>query len=84
MSVWTFRDENTRRYDISGPMLNPWTSTPVIVEIVLDFFNLSVELLNKIPPESEDDTIRETRSKLPSLAGSVFRCFQERLSWLER
>ena len=65
-------------------MLNPWTSTLAVVEIVLDLFNLTNDLLNKIAPEAEDDIIRETRSQLPQLAATVFRSFQERLEWLER
>lgn len=65
-------------------MLNPWTSTSAIVEVVLDFFDLSDELFVKIPPESEDPIIRATRELFPLLGECVLRCFRERLEWLER
>ncbi|KAL5532748.1 hypothetical protein ACEPAF_4522 [Sanghuangporus sanghuang] len=82
-AAWSYREANLGVYGISGPMLNPWTSTSVVVKIVLDFFNLSDELFTKFPPESENEIIRATREQFPVLGETVLRCFRERLEWLE-
>ncbi|KAH8116942.1 Non-repetitive/WGA-negative nucleoporin C-terminal-domain-containing protein [Phellopilus nigrolimitatus] len=83
-STWNYRDTNSGIYGLAKPMLNSWTSTPPVIDIVLDFFNLADKRLVETPPENAENAIvREVRSQLPKLAAVVFRCFQERLEWLE-
>ncbi|KAI5123360.1 hypothetical protein M0805_001781 [Coniferiporia weirii] len=82
-SAWNYRDTNAGVYGIAGPMLDPWTSAPPIVDIVLEFFSLVEQHLTDTPPEMEDVVVREARSQLPQLAAAVFRSFQERHDWLE-
>ncbi|EJD02313.1 uncharacterized protein FOMMEDRAFT_124682 [Fomitiporia mediterranea MF3/22] len=82
-SAWSFRDLNMGIYGVVGPMLNPWTSSPAVIDIVLDFFNLSDRLLIQTPPEAENKISQDTRRQLPRLGATVFRCFQERQNWLE-
>lgn len=65
-------------------MLQAWTSSPAVVEIVLDFFKLMDKLLEDSGANSHGTIAKEARNQLPPLAAAVFRSFQERLDWLER
>ena len=65
-------------------MLEAWTSTPAVVEIVLEFFKKIDKLLDSVGPNSESPISKEARNQLPPLAASVFRTFQESLNYLER
>ncbi|THH12017.1 hypothetical protein EW145_g257 [Phellinidium pouzarii] len=82
-SAWSYRDTNAGVYGIAGPMLDPWTSVPLIIDIVVDFFTLMERHLTETPPEAEDAVVREARIQLPLLAAVVFRSFQERQDWLD-
>lgn len=84
LSAWSYRDTNAGVHGISGAMINAWTSSEPVVEIVLDFFNLVERRLSEAPPEAMDPVIQGLKNQLPKLASAVFRCFQERLGWLER
>lgn len=83
-SAWNFRDLNTGVYGITGPMLDVWTSTETVVDVVLDFFNLAERRLSEMPEDSETPFRSEFRLLFPQLASAVFRAFQERQDWLER
>ena len=83
-SAWDYRDTNAGVHGISGAMINAWTSSEPVVEIVLDFFNLVDRRLSEAPTEGTDHAIQSLKNQLPKLASAVFRCFQERQDWLER
>ena len=83
-SAWSYRDTNAGVHGISGAMINAWTSSEPVFEIVLDFFNFVDRRLSEVPAEGMDPVTQSLRGQLPRLASAVFRCFKEKQDWLER
>ena len=75
---------NAGVHGISGAMVDAWTSSEPVAEIILEFFNLADRRLSEAPAESVDPVTQALQEQLPKLASAVFRCFQERQDWLER
>ena len=66
-------------------MFHPWSSIEsTVIDIVLFFLNNNDKYIGGTLPESTDPVAREAREQFPLLASAAFRCFQERLDWLER
>ncbi len=99
-SAWNFRDTNAGVYGLSPAMHDAWTSGEAILDLLLDFFNMTADKVVSESTGVATEGSRATRSRAPvaeggplvaqgriqltQLAEAVFRCFDERLSWLER
>lgn len=84
-AAWAHRSANTGLYGIVHPFLNPWTSDEPLISIVMGLFNATAI---KLATSSADDIMHtnedEMSGYLPRLAAAAFKCFRERLDWLER
>ncbi|KAJ7685205.1 hypothetical protein DFH06DRAFT_34186 [Mycena polygramma] len=78
-----YREYNLGVYGILLPMVDPWTSSPAIIDVIVGLF----ESTNKILESSLRAGVVIERSshannQLPELATVLFACVQERLDWL--
>ena len=65
-------------------MIDPWTSQPIVIDIVNELFLLSTQLTEAGANDQESSRTKKLpKSQLPDLASALFRCLQERLKWLE-
>ncbi|KAI0748169.1 Non-repetitive/WGA-negative nucleoporin C-terminal-domain-containing protein [Daedaleopsis nitida] len=82
-SAYNYREFNLGVYGITLPMIDPWTSQPNVIAIVVELFNLTAAIVET--PSGDPGTAnikRLPKSQLPELASCVFKCIQERLDWL--
>ncbi|KAJ7582654.1 hypothetical protein C8J56DRAFT_955381 [Mycena floridula] len=79
-SAFEYREYNSRVYGIHMPMLDPWTSTTKIIDVLNTLFETSA----KVVSGQGSDVHREgdPYMQLPDLASSLFAAIQERLDWL--
>jgi nuclear pore complex protein Nup133 len=80
-----YREYNLGVYGILLPMIDPWTSSPAIIDVVLGLFESTTKVLDS---SSRAGVVLErnnnSNSQLPELATILFACIQERLDWLCR
>ncbi|KAJ7172457.1 methyltransferase type 11 [Mycena filopes] len=82
-SALEYREYNLRVYGILLPMIDPWTSSPAVIDVVLGLFESTTKVLDSSTRAGvvlEQNTY--TSSQLPELASVLFACIQERLDWL--
>ncbi|KAJ7632668.1 hypothetical protein FB45DRAFT_978375 [Roridomyces roridus] len=82
-SAIEYREYNLGVYGIVLPMIDPWTSSPAIIDVVLGLFESTTGVLDSsarsgVVPERNE----LSKSQLPDLAAVLFACIQERLDWL--
>ncbi|KAJ7449858.1 hypothetical protein FB451DRAFT_741132 [Mycena latifolia] len=82
-SAMEYREYNLGVYGIVLPMIDPWTSSPAIIDVVLGLFESTTNVLDSsaragVVLERNSDS----NSQLPELATILFACIQERLDWL--
>ena len=81
----SYREYNLGVYGIVLPIINAWTSQLSVIDIVNELFDLATQLVETPASDPEtNNTKRLPKSQLPELASCLFKCFQERLDWLER
>jgi hypothetical protein len=61
-------------------MINPWTSTPSILNSVLDLFYSTNQLIDT----TDTTAVKTAKLQLSELAKIIFQSFNERLEWLGR
>jgi nuclear pore complex protein Nup133 len=85
-SALDYRDYNLGVYGIDLPMINPWSSRPAIIDVVLGLFYSSTGAVESsfAPMSASEGTNQEPSTQLPELAALLFVCIQERLDWLGR
>ncbi|KAJ8487889.1 hypothetical protein ONZ51_g3889 [Trametes cubensis] len=82
-SARNYREYNLGVYGIVLPMIDPWTSQSVTINIVVELFHVTTQLVEAPSGDSDTaDSKKVPRSQLPELASCLFRCIQERLDWL--
>nr|GAT53189.1 methyltransferase type 11 [Mycena chlorophos] len=77
-SALEYREFNLGVYGIALPMINPWTSNPVLIDVILGLFETTTKILDS----PSGGRLSNLGGQLPELASVLFRCFQERLDWL--
>jgi nuclear pore complex protein Nup133 len=77
-----YRDYNLAVYGIELPIIQPWSSTPAIIESVYELFSATTRFVEYSDEDLSGNS--EPASQLPHLAGTLFACMQERLDWLGR
>ncbi|KAJ7774888.1 hypothetical protein B0H16DRAFT_78349 [Mycena metata] len=82
-SALEYREYNLRVYGILLPMIDPWTSSPAVIDVVLGLFESTTKILDS---STRAGVVLEqnsyAHSQLPELATVFFACIQERLDWL--
>lgn len=79
-SAFEYREENSRLYGIQLPRIDPWTSRPAIIDVILTLFESSSRVV-----ETAEGDLRskgQPYTQLPELAAHLLACVQERLDWL--
>lgn len=72
-------------YGVEGPHLQPWTSTPTVLDIICELFDATTKLVEASSNDLQPSRRRtEAKGQLPELASVLFSAFQERLQWLGR
>ncbi|KAJ7940617.1 Non-repetitive/WGA-negative nucleoporin C-terminal-domain-containing protein [Mycena leptocephala] len=82
-SALEYREYNLGVYGILLPMIDPWTSSPAIIDVILGLFESTTKVLDSSTRAGvalERNTY--ANSQLPELASILFACIQERLDWL--
>lgn len=79
-SGFEHREYNARLYGLELPMIKPWTSTPIVIDVVLTLFDATTGAVTS--PASKQD--KEPNTQLPELAKILFACITERLDYLRR
>ena len=79
-SALDYREYNLGVYGIELPMISPWSSKPVVIDIVLGLFDDTTRFVQSPAFDSTNDLFLQ----LPELASTLFACIQERLDWLGR
>ncbi|KAL4077069.1 hypothetical protein V8B97DRAFT_1378901 [Scleroderma yunnanense] len=77
----SYRAYNLGVYGIDLPIIKPWTSRPVIIDVVLTL----VDSASKVATDSgssSNATAKDVINLLPEFATLLFTCVQERLDWL--
>lgn len=66
-------------------MIEPWTSEPRIIDLVLGLFESTSRVVDSAEPgTAATRKDMAPNAQLPDLAGVLFACIQERLDWLSR
>ncbi|KAF7338280.1 Methyltransferase type 11 [Mycena venus] len=82
-SAIEYRDYNLGVYGILLPMIDPWTSSPAVIDVILGLFESTTKVLDS---STRAGVVLErnsyANSQLPELATILFACIQERLDWL--
>ncbi|KAJ6547586.1 hypothetical protein B0H19DRAFT_1266498 [Mycena capillaripes] len=82
-SAMQYREYNLGVYGILLPMIDPWTSSPAIIDVILGLFESTTKVLDS---STRAGVVLErnnfANSQLPELATILFACIQERLDWL--
>lgn len=70
-------------YGIELPLIRPWTSQPVIIDIVSELFDLTTRLVVSAAADTRPSYEKtEAKAQLPQLASILFMCYDERVQWL--
>lgn len=82
-SAFDYRIYNLGVYGLEMPMINPWTSRPSVIDVVLALFDASTEVA-ETQGTGGATQVRpgEPNTQLAELAEILFACIQERLNWL--
>jgi nuclear pore complex protein Nup133 len=84
-SALEYRDYNLGVYGINLPMIDPWTSAPAIIDVVLGLFESTTQILDSSAQAGVSlQQNSQSNNQLPELATVLFACIQERLDWLGR
>ncbi len=83
-SAVNYRQYNSGVYGIEGPLIRPWTSLPVVLDIVYELFSVTTKLAESSNDLQPSRRRTEAKGQLPELASVLFLAFQERLQWLRR
>jgi nuclear pore complex protein Nup133 len=83
-SAFDYREYNKDVYGIEFPMINPWTSTPAVINSVLELFYFTAQYIDTVTITGNDAKASASSSQLPELAKILFQCISERLDWLRR
>ncbi|KAJ7109426.1 hypothetical protein C8R44DRAFT_634983 [Mycena epipterygia] len=82
-SAMEYREYNLGVYGILLPMIDPWTSSPAIIDVVLGLFESTTKVLDSSARAGVGlERNSHASSQLPELATILFACIQERLDWL--
>ncbi|KAJ7285784.1 hypothetical protein C8J57DRAFT_1431461 [Mycena rebaudengoi] len=82
-SALEYRDYNLGVYGINLPMIDPWTSAPAIIDVVLGLFESTTQILDSSAQAGVSlQQNSQSNNQLPELATVLFACIQERLDWL--
>jgi nuclear pore complex protein Nup133 len=80
-----YRNYNLGVYGIVLPLIDPWTSSPALIDVILGLFESTTKVLDS---STRAGVVLErnsyANSQLPELATILFACVQERLDWLAR
>ncbi|KAJ7219294.1 hypothetical protein GGX14DRAFT_591296, partial [Mycena pura] len=79
-SAVEYRQYNLGVYGILLPMIDPWTSNPELIDVILSLFETTTKMLDSSTRVVAQNT--HMNSQLPELATVLFSCIQERLDWL--
>lgn len=77
-SAVNYRDYNLGVYGIELPLIQPWTSEPIVIDIVSDLFDATAKLIDSPSAPS----VPTLRTQLPDLASVLFASFHEWCAWL--
>ncbi|KAJ7905514.1 Non-repetitive/WGA-negative nucleoporin C-terminal-domain-containing protein [Mycena olivaceomarginata] len=82
-SAMEYRNYNLGVYGIVLPLIDPWTSSPALIDVILGLFESTTKVLDS---STRAGVVLErnsyANSQLPELATILFACVQERLDWL--
>ncbi|KZT09491.1 uncharacterized protein LAESUDRAFT_646564 [Laetiporus sulphureus 93-53] len=83
LSAVEYRQHNVAVYGVEPPLINPWSSSPEIIDAVCELF-YSTARLAEVPSADPEtmQSISDAKDQLPDLASVLFGCIQERLLWL--
>ncbi|KAF7363465.1 Methyltransferase type 11 [Mycena sanguinolenta] len=81
-SAVEYRDYNLGVYGILLPMIDPWTSSPAVIDVILGLFESTTRVLDSTPAGVFLERNSYANSQLPELATVLFASIQERLNWL--
>lgn len=84
-SAFDYRVYNLGVYGIELPMIKPWTSRPLVIDVVLALFDASTKASEaRSASGGAQPRSGEPYTQLADLAEILFACIQERLDWLGR
>jgi nuclear pore complex protein Nup133 len=84
-SAFDYRIYNVGVYGLEMPMINPWTSRPSVIDVVLSLFDASTKAAEAQGASGGGQSrLGEPHTQLADLAEILFACIQERLNWLSR
>ncbi|KAJ3533367.1 hypothetical protein NM688_g7291 [Phlebia brevispora] len=82
-SALDYREYNLRVYGVELPMIDPWTSQPIVIDIISRLFDTTARLVESPLSEAEPTpTSKQAKAQLPELASILFSCYHEQLEWL--
>ncbi|KAJ6630853.1 hypothetical protein B0H10DRAFT_2160229 [Mycena sp. CBHHK59/15] len=82
-SALEYREYNLGVYGIALPMIEPWTSSPAIIDVVLGLFESTAKVLDSASKGGvASQRTNYSNSQLPELSTVLFACIQESLDWL--
>ncbi|KAG6851014.1 hypothetical protein H0H93_004501 [Arthromyces matolae] len=81
-SAFDYRDYNLQVYGIELPMIQPWSSKPAVIDVVLGLFDTTTKAIEAASSTHAAKDESEPSTQLPDLATVLFACIQERLDWL--
>ncbi|KAJ6502530.1 hypothetical protein C8R45DRAFT_622368 [Mycena sanguinolenta] len=82
-SAMEYREYNLGVYGILLPMIDPWTSRPAVIDVIIGLFESTTRVLDSsVATGVFLERNSYANSQLPELATILFACIQERLNWL--
>ncbi len=82
-SSFYYREYNLRVYGVEPPMIQPWTSNQIVIDIIAELFDMTAKLVETPSADAEPSaSFRRTKEQLSELASLLFACFHEQLEWL--
>jgi nuclear pore complex protein Nup133 len=89
VSAREYRAHNGSVYGLQLPMIHPWTSRSGVIDLVLELFNATADLLESPSNNNIDDEDRTPQAQgetphvqLPQLAALLFAVLNEHLEYL--
>ncbi|KAJ7774554.1 hypothetical protein DFH07DRAFT_102982 [Mycena maculata] len=79
-SAMEYREYNLGVYGILLPMVDPWTSSPATIDVIISLFESTTGVLDSSARSGV--VLDYLKNQLPELATVLFACIQERLDWL--